>query len=407
MTHHSQDDEHFLSPDLARTTLAAAHRSAFNALFFLRARTWLPVAPKPRPHADRLLISGFFNEALGIGQGGKLTAGALEAAGYDVFTEDLRPLHRGLLSRPPVDLPDDALVWLIHANPPEARIALFRHRYEDWSTRYRIGYWAWESSTAPRHWARDARWFHEIWVPSEHVATALSSSFADAGFPGEAHKLHIMPHPVPEAGPSPAHPGVRAITLFDPRSDFIRKNPYAAIEAWIWAFPNPRGEVSLIVKTLAIAADDPRIAELRTAAARRPDIHIVAETLSHDETLSLIAGCDILLSLHRGEGFGLPIAEAMAAGVCVIATGWSGNMQFMNPNNSLPVPYKLVPASRRYNGPGAQWADPDVAAAAEALHLVALDDRLRRRLGDQARIDIGRISQAWAPAQLFPREVRP
>lgn len=354
------------------------------------------------------MVSGFLNEILGIGQAGRLSVGALSAAGFDVVTEDLRPLDRGLLTRPPVALPD-APVWLIHANPPEARIALYRHTYESWEHRYRVGYWVWESSVAPRAWIRPARWFHEIWTPSQSARDAFALAFEAAGQGAQVAKLRVVPHPVAAAGPAAARiagQAVRALVLFDPRSDFDRKNPEGAVEAWLRAFPTP-GAPRLIVKSLAEAEGHPRLESLRRLAARRGDIEIRAETLTPGDTLALIAGCHILISLHRAEGFGLPLAEAMALGLTVIATGWSGNMQFMTVDNAMPVPYRLVSANARYNGPVAQWAEPDIAAAAKALQQAAADADLRDRLGRRARADIAQLTANWSPAALFPSRRTP
>jgi glycosyltransferase involved in cell wall biosynthesis len=296
-------------------------------------------------------------------------------------------------------------VWLIHANPPEARIALFQHAYESWRNTYRIGYWVWESSVAPSHWIRPARWFHEIWTPSQSARDAFARAFEAAGQGAQAAKLRIVPHPVAVSAPATHETAkdIRALVVFDPRSDFDRKNPFGAVEAWLQAFPTP-GAPRLIVKSLAEAEGHPRLDTLRRMTEGRDDIDIRAETLAPAQIGALIAGSDILISLHRAEGFGLPLAEAMANGVTVVATGWSGNMQFMTPDNAIPVPFRLVAANRQYNGPAAQWAEPDIAAAASALRRAATDADLRNRLGQQARADIGRLNAVWSRETLFPLE---
>ncbi len=97
----------------------------------------------------------------------------------------------------------------------------------------------------------------------------------------------------------------------------------------------------------------------------------------------------------------------MALGLTVIATGWSGNMQFMTVDNAMPVPYRLVSANARYNGPVAQWAEPDIAAAAKALQQAAADADLRDRLGRRARADIAQLTANWSPAALFPSRRTP
>lgn len=395
------EDQRILTPATLTRLLAISHRSAFQTCFAWRSRRWRDAAGESPP-PSRIVLSGFLNEVLGIGQAGRLTAAALAAADIAVIEEDLRPFDRGLLTRSPVDLPN-APIWLIHANPPEARIALYRHTYASWKDRYRIGYWAWESSVAPKSWVGPARWFHEIWTPSQSARDAFARAFKAAGEDAQVAKLRVVPHPVTVAPRLDRSLGsdVRALVLFDPRSDFDRKNPEGAVEAWLRAFPTP-GAPRLIVKSLAEAEGHPRLESLRRLAAQRDDIEIRAETLTPQDTLALVAGCHILISLHRAEGFGLPLAEAMALGLTVIATGWSGNMQFMTADNSIPVPYRLVAANSRYNGPRAQWAEPDITAAATALQQAAVDADLRDRLGRRARADISRLTAAWSPAVLFP-----
>lgn len=354
------------------------------------------------PLPSGVIVSGFLNEVLGIGQAGRLTIDRLLAAGIPVTSEDLRPLNRGLLTRPATGLPE-APIWLIHANPPEARIALFRHTAASWMDKYRIGYWAWESSVAPDAWAGTARWFHEIWTPSQSALDAYAAAFQRTGHGAQIPKLRVVPHAVPVATARRSFDQpVRVLVLFDPRSDFDRKNPQGAVEAWLRAFPTA-GCGRLTIKCLAGADSHPRLAALRRLTAGRDDIDILVETMTHAETEALISRSDILLSMHRAEGFGLPLAEAMARGLVVIATGWSGNMQFMTERNSIPLPYRLVSASRRYNGPVAQWAEPDVKAATCALQTAVADTALRRRLGAQAQVDIARLNAIWSRDTLFPQ----
>ncbi len=375
--------------------LGRVHKQLFALRLAMRSRAWPVAAQRTVPVATSVRLSGFFSEALGIGSAADMTAAALAAAGHTVVRDDLRPLHRRLLSRRPELFSDDgdSKIWLIHANPPEAMIALFARDADAWRDLYRIGYWTWESSLAPADWLDAARWFHEIWVPAPSVRDAFADAFAKSPWPEAAKKLRVMPHPVPTL---PLHArrtnAFTAVTLFDPRSDVDRKNPTGAIAAWTAAFPAP-GDARLIVKSLPQSGGG--LSALQSLAVGRPDIAFRCEALSRADTEALIAESDVVISLHRGEGFGLTLAEAMTAGVCVVATGWSGNMAFMTPDNSMPVPYRLVPANPRHNGPQAQWADPDVEAAAHALRRLRDDPDLRMRLAEKARSDIAALHSAW------------
>jgi len=381
---------------------ARLHRGLFNLKFAGRSTRWPVAAPASWPGGG-VVVSGFFNEALGIGRAARLTADALEAEGLEVRREDLRPFDRGLLTRPPALFPlaRDASVWLIHANAPETRIALFTHAMTDWAPLHRIGYWAWESDLAPRDWLSVARWLHEIWVPSPFCRDAFARAFSEAGQTSEIAKLRVMPHPVPVSpeaslhAPSSGTAHLTVLTMFDPRSGFARKNPAGAIEAWCRAFPEPSAAACLIVKSLAEAPLHPDYDRLKALAAGRGDIRFQAETLSPEAQAALLRQSDIFLSLHRAEGFGLPLAEAMAEGVAVVATGWSGNMAFMTDENAVCVPFGLVPAAAKYNGPKAHWAEPDIAAAASALRELMANPARREALGQQARRDIAALRIPW------------
>jgi glycosyltransferase involved in cell wall biosynthesis len=128
------------------------------------------------------------------------------------------------------------------------------------------------------------------------------------------------------------------------------------------------------------------------------NVRLFEETLSRPEMAQLIASADVVLSLHRAEGFGLLPAEAMLQGVPVVATGWSGNLEFMTPEDSALVGYTLVPArdpQGTYTVEGAQWADADVGEAAAWLRRLRDDPELRRALGERGRAAAGeRLSLA-------------
>jgi len=119
--------------------------------------------------------------------------------------------------------------------------------------------------------------------------------------------------------------------------------------------------------------------------ARAPNIRIDTRTLPPGDCHALTACADIVLSLHRGEGFGLVMAEAMLLGKPVIATGWSGNTDFMDTTNAALVPYRLAPARDDRSVYRGLWAEPDVAEAASLLQTLADDPTARGALGKRAR----------------------
>nr|WP_246504175.1 glycosyltransferase [Plastoroseomonas arctica] len=169
--------------------------------------------------------------------------------------------------------------------------------------------------------------------------------------------------------------------MADSRSSFTRKNPAAAIAAFRAAF-HGSDAARLIVK---LNGSGPEVDTLRDGLRDLPHVTVIDTFLNEEGLARLYRSADVLLSLHRAEGFGLPMLEAMAHGLPVIGTGWSGNMDFMTEANSLLVPYRLVPVEDNaaiYSG--SVWAEPDVAAAAEMLARLSGDPALYARLSAAA-----------------------
>jgi len=205
-------------------------------------------------------------------------------------------------------------------------------------------------------------------------------------------------------------PDRRALELGDDEVVFLsmcdvlsvpeRKNPFGAATAFRHAFPgNERVRLLLKISNLEHQPDlQSRILQL-AAGDRR--IRLVEGYLSRAELWKLIASIDCYVSLHRSEGFGLGMAEAMACGVPVIATGWSGNVDFTRPDNSLLVDYDLV-ALERDLGPyrrGQTWAEPDLDCAADHMRRIAASADLRRKLGDRGKSTVAR---ELTPAAIAP-----
>ena len=136
---------------------------------------------------------------------------------------------------------------------------------------------------------------------------------------------------------------------FDIGSDIERKNPWAALDAFQLAFPDER-DVRLIVKTKPWPHMRSYRAQAERLAARMAQddrMRLIDESLDYADVLRLYASCDVMLSLHRSEGLGLHLMEAMSLGTVVVATGWSGNCDFMTAENSIAIPYRLVPSEDR------------------------------------------------------------
>lgn len=341
-----------------------------------------------------VVVSGFHNEALGIGRAGRLTAQALRLAGFEVLTHDVRPAISGG-GRGDFAIPGRGGVWLMHCNAPEARLVLERVRREDLTGRYRIGYWAWELPKAPQDWLETARLFDEIWTPSHFTTDSLQA----CGVP-----VRTMPHPTFDLEPSSdggrfgmAQGVVNFLAMADMRSSAARKNPLGAIEAFRRAYPSAQPKAALTVKIVRPDVDPAGMQALADAAGGRADIRFLTEELDAADVLGLIAAADVLVSLHRAEGFGLTLSEALGLGRAALATGWSGNMQFMADLPDALVPFRLVPVR---DGAGVYqgqvWADPDLDAAAAAIRRLTNDPVLRAAIGVAGRQAVLDLNRSWS-----------
>lgn len=345
------------------------------------ARTILPADPSLiRP--GEFVLSGFLSDQSGIGRAGRMSVDVLRAAGLSPRAHDFRlhpdgwsPEHEGG-------------VWLAHCNAPEAADFIFRS--ENPRNSYRIGYWAWELPELPPQWAQIAKLFHEIWAPSRFIADALTQATADMGIP---IKVALHPHPnLSDVRPDRRRFGIpdgvfAFLCMYDVHSSATRKNPMGAVQAFQAAFEPDRKDALLIVKVVAAGDSKGCLDDLRRAVAGWPNIRIMTEMLTDGVANSLIASADAYVSLHRSEGFGLSIAQAMALGRPVIVTAWSGNMDFCD-QGALLIPAKLIPVvdpTGVYDETGQVWADPDIAEAAKAMKRLADDPQAGQALGEVAR----------------------
>ncbi len=390
----------------------------------LRSRDWSKADTTAYIHRGPFIVSGLLNESLGIGQAGRLTVRALRDAGYDVTEHDLRPAFRRIFSqdaqRP--DGPGDGGggVWLIHANPSEALVAFLAHPPAEWIHSYRIGYWAWETTKAPKSWVLVADYFHEIWVPSDFVRDAVGRAFIGAGREDLVRRLRVMPHPLPPMPPQSPEKREQAkrrfdltaacemLCLFDTKSSAARKNPWGVIDAWQSAFPQATPEARLTIKVSDLSRDRASATKLAALVAARTDMRLVSDHFSEIDMIAFIGAFDVLVSLHRAEGFGLTLAEAMAQGVAVIATEFSGNLQFMDATNARLVPAAVVPVSDPegpYTGlerdPEQGWGEPQLWAAAIALRELAESKALREQISTAARATIGSLTEPWRQSALL------
>jgi len=377
--------------------------------------------PDPQTHASpngsqpAVRVTGYLSHTLGLGAAGRGYAQALQAAGVAVSTASV-PLHHLEL---PIELQDgygrhgfeDVAHDGVHqgfeivAVNAEELPSFVDRLGEDYFQGPRIGIWGWETDAIPVRWQRAFALVQEIWVYSRFMAENIG---AVAPVPTIALPPPVQPPAVPAAPLRLEMPddGFLFLFVFDYLSTIQRKNPVGLIEAFKRAFAPSEGP-RLLLKTINGPLRPLAEEEVLWAAHGRPDIHVIDRSLSEAQLNGLMAACDAYVSLHRSEGFGLTMAEAMAIGKPVIGTGYSGNLDFMNAKNSYLVEYELgrVGPDCEIYPPEGTWAQPSVEHAAELMRRVVERPEEAAAVGARARGDIARELSAQATGAAMRRRL--
>ncbi len=354
----------------------------------------------PRGDAPQLAmeVTGLLTGTLGLGEAARSYVRALEAAEIPVSTSTvdvrqfvkLREVPHDEYARVEYQDLDGAAssgFRLICLNPDELpRFA--ESAGEDFFTeRPAIGVWAWETDAVPDRWRGAFGLLDEIWVYSSYVAENLASA---APIPVRRVPPSVLP---PDPGDVKLDLGIpegfQFLFMFDFFSTIQRKNPVGLVEAFRLAFEPGEGP-QLVVKTINGVHRPEALQEVLWAARGRPDVHVVDRSLSARERDALVRGCDCYVSLHRSEGFGLTLAECMALAKPVVATGYSGPMDFMTDQNSYPVPWERarVGADCEIYPADGTWAHPDTHEAARLMRRVVERPDEARLKAKRARVDI-------------------
>ncbi len=346
----------------------------------------------PWQPGEPIVVAGMFNTASGIGESARSSYYAMQDQGLNPTAVDISALFGPVdfKSRIPVgEMPRDARGLLVlHMNSPETVRALRyldRARFRGWRV---VGAWAWELEHLPAYWSNGFRYVDEIWALSAFTAGAIVRS---GSVPTRvvAPVVHVPGSVSPRRDEFGIDPDVfTVLALTDVLSSPLRKNPLGAIKAFRAAFSDDPN-VQLIVKLRNLDRNPKFQRELSEIVAGAGNIKVMENVLTREEVLSLIMSADAFISLHRSEGFCLPLAEAMSLGVPTVATGWSGNMDFMDESSAILVPFELTSVSRSdpFYGtvPGAVWAEPSIEFAADALRRLERSPSLRQTISSRAR----------------------
>ncbi|WP_010271040.1 glycosyltransferase [Paenibacillus senegalensis] len=253
-----------------------------------------------------------------------------------------------------------------------------------------IGVWHWELPDFPNEWCDSFQLVHEVWAPSRFIQNSVAAKSPvpvvyiphaiEVQYPAELTREHFG---LPEGR-------FLFLSMYDTFSFAQRKNPIAVIEAFKMAFSPDNPHVGLAVKVNNPTADiipsiQHELDKLRAAIDGWPNIYLINQIMDRPVVNALISLCNSYVSLHRSEGFGLPMAEAMFLGKPTIATYYSANIDYMDSDNSCPVPFRLVPVGEDYGPYKAYqtWADPDLAHAAHYMKRLVEDHHYYQQISVQ------------------------
>jgi len=309
----------------------------------------------------------------------------------------------------PPPAPGERGVVVSHINPPELLRWVRDTQGAPLEGRRHIGYWAWELEDAPQDWIPAFDLVDEVWTPSVFAADAIRKIAPPrvkvTPFP---YPLYLNPRP-PADRARFGLPGDHVVVLmaFDLRSTAQRKNPQGALRAFQAAVRAANRPALLVCKVVGADLYPDAFETLRRQVGDDPSIRLMTESLSAQDMATLTRSSDIVLSLHRSEGYGLLLAEAIWLGKPTLATAWSANVEFMDSASSQGVDFELIPVE----GDGAiyrtgRWAAADEADAAEKLARMIGDDAWRATLA-AATAHNGHVSfdrEAWLAmrARLLP-----
>ncbi|MFM0328572.1 glycosyltransferase family 4 protein [Paraburkholderia strydomiana] len=356
-------------------------------------------------------IVGFPQGVLGLGEDARMAARVFQLNATPVALINAPMLGPAKLDRSVDHLLSDELKYgisLICLPAPEmVRLALEGGRRLIDAPTHKIGAWPWELPHWPSAFGKVHQMVDEIWAQSKFVQSVYSRL-------GDTPVYHM---PMAVELPAPLDPTRARFRLppneflfylmFDGNSWLSRKNPLAGLQAFKQAFGMHSSGVGLVIKAMNVRDDDPMWRTVLELSAGDSRIHVVTERLSRQDSIDFMACCDAYISLHRSEGFGRVIAEAMALGQPVVVTNFSGNVDFCRTDTAFLVDGDLIPLrpGDYLFSEGQYWCDPDVLIAAEQLRRVIDDAPLRENIAQAGQQRIIRDYSVTAVARAYARRL--
>ena len=338
----------------------------------------------------RVTLIGHPFSPIGTGRAVRVTFAACRSVGIDARMRDvwqfLEPEGAQVDSIVPFLTTTYSAMNIFHINGDE--VAPVLERIGPLPPGYNIIVPFWELPRYPAEWACQLQRFDEVWAGSHYVRRSIAAAI-------DRPVIHM---PLATEIALDTFRGRRwfgipensyaFLFFFDGRSYIARKNPQAVVDCFRRLLTSrPWARTCLVIKVHRVDAASADVREfLAGLADLRERVVVLEATMPEVEVHNLIRCCDAFVSLHRSEGFGHGLAEAMYLGLPVIGTGYSGNMDFMTPENSIPIGYRLIPvASGSYpHAEDQHWADPDLDEAVTQMIRLLDDPASGRALGRRA-----------------------
>lgn len=319
-------------------------------------------------YPDGINLVGYIKAQMGLGQGARLIAKAIDRSHIPFLIMDTKvgnPFnHNDNTFDSKIEKLPKYSVNIFHVNPEQMPPLQLTLPSDMLDKRYNIGIWLWELMDFPDEWLNAFNFVDEVWAPSNFncesirkkspVPVTLIPYGIEADTSDEYNRKYFS---LPEDK-------FLFLSMYDSNSTIERKNPLGAIKAFKEAFSKDDSDVGLVIKINNPKEED--LQKINNELTGYINIYLIQNTMSKTEVNSLIKSCNVFVSLHRAEGFGLVIAESMYVGTPVIATDWSANTDFMDKTNSCPVKYTLKEIGEDHFLYKAyqKWAEPDISDAA-------------------------------------------
>ena len=381
-----------LAHKLWRSLPHGFRRSLFETVTLARAPRPAALKTKVEPE-HQVIVAGVLRAPTGLGEAARGTIRALQSMGRDVRIVDLTDAFRqeSVMAAPALAGPSPGPgTLLVFANPPMSSYALRFVPPPLLEGKLRIASWVWEYAKVPESWRRHVERYHRIATPTRLVADALNARTGVTSLHLPYH-VHALPG---SAEPRQASGRFRIGFIGDLVAAAGRKNPGAVIEAAGRAFAG-RADVEIMMIMRGARADHPVVRTLKERAAQFGLALIIDDrVLDTPAHWARLRALDAFCSLHRCEGFGLNIAEAMAAGIPTVATCCPAVSDYLDETVGYPVRWDAVAAEPLIDDPTpGTWADPDIDAAAAALASIEKD---RESAMIRARAAIARIDALYS-----------